>query len=234
MQDSPLPSATQDIVNELAARTYVLVSRSTAFSASGDLVYDQQDMFFVPFVGLRARDAAGTELLACSSAKDAATDRDARSPHALDANAAPSGLRFAAGRREPRRSSSVWRFCTPGRSRRRPATLSRNDNGDTVLHEWIMAWVAHQVVANPLHLFDANIFYPERHTLAYSDHLFVQSMMGAPLLWAGASPVLVHNLVLMAGFALTGWTTCLVSRDGPAAGWRRSSADRSSRSTRSR
>jgi hypothetical protein len=91
-----------------------------------------------------------------------------------------------------------------------PGVLSRNDTADTVLHEWIMAWVAHQVVTNPLHLFDANIFFPERYTLAYSDHLFVQSMLGAPLLWAGASPVLVHNLVLLAGFALTGWTTCLV------------------------
>ena len=91
-----------------------------------------------------------------------------------------------------------------------PATLSRNDTADTILHEWIMAWVAHQVVTDPWHLFDANIFFPERHTLAYSDHLFVQSMMGAPMLWAGASPVLVHNLVLMAGLALTGWTTCLV------------------------
>lgn len=91
-----------------------------------------------------------------------------------------------------------------------PGTLSRNDVGDTVLHEWILAWVAHQIVTDPLHLFDANIFFPERHTLAYSDHLFVQSMMGAPLSWAGASPVLVHNLVLLAGLALTGWTTSLV------------------------
>jgi hypothetical protein len=92
----------------------------------------------------------------------------------------------------------------------RPGVLSRNDVGDTVLHEWIMAWVAHQIVTDPLHLFDANIFHPERRTLAYSDHLFVQSMLGAPLLWAGVSPVLVHNLVLLAGFALTGWATCLV------------------------
>ena len=91
-----------------------------------------------------------------------------------------------------------------------PGTLSRNDNGDYVLHEWIMAWVAHQLVSNPLHLFDANIFHPERYTLAYSDHLFLQSLFGAPLLWAGASPVLVHNLVLIAGFALSGWTTSLV------------------------
>lgn len=91
-----------------------------------------------------------------------------------------------------------------------PGVLSRNDNGDAVLHEWILAWVAHQVVADPLHLFDANIFYPERYTLAYSDHLFVQSMLAAPLLWAGASPVLAHNIVLILGFALTGWTTSLV------------------------
>jgi len=91
-----------------------------------------------------------------------------------------------------------------------PATLSRNDNGDTVLHEWIMAWVAHQLPRDPVHLFDANILYPERHTLAYSDPLIVQSVLGAPLLWAGWSPVVAYNVVLILGFALTGWTTCLV------------------------
>ena len=91
-----------------------------------------------------------------------------------------------------------------------PGLLSRNDVADTVLHEWIMAWVAHQLVTDPLRLFDANIFYPERYTLAYSDHLIVQSLMGAPLTWAGFSPVLVHNVVLIAGYALTGWTTAFV------------------------
>jgi uncharacterized membrane protein SirB2 len=91
-----------------------------------------------------------------------------------------------------------------------PGTWSRNDNDDTVLHEWTIAWVSHAVVHQPQHLFDANIFYPERNTLAYSDHLFPQSMMAAPLLWAGGSPVLAYNLLLIAGFALTGWATSLV------------------------
>jgi hypothetical protein len=91
-----------------------------------------------------------------------------------------------------------------------PGTWSRNDNGDTVLHEWIMAWVAHQIPRDPVHLFDANILYPERHTLAYSDPLIVQSAFGAPLFWAGLSPVPAYNLVLILGFALTGWTSCLV------------------------
>src|SRR4249920_236368 len=91
-----------------------------------------------------------------------------------------------------------------------PGGLSRNDTADTVHHEWILAWDAHQLARDPRHLFDANIFYPERDTLAYSDHLIVQGAMGAPLFWLGASPVLVYNLLLIAGLALTGWTTSLV------------------------
>lgn len=91
-----------------------------------------------------------------------------------------------------------------------PGQLSRNDTHDTVHHEWILAWDAHQIVTDPLRLFDTNTFYPERDTLAYSDHLIVQGLMGAPLFWLGASPVLVYNLLLIAGLALTGWTTSLV------------------------
>lgn len=91
-----------------------------------------------------------------------------------------------------------------------PGRLGRNGQADTQLNAWTMAWVAHQVVHDPLHLFDTNIFYPERHTLAFSEHLFVQSMIGAPVRWAGGSPVLVYNLVFIAGMALTGWAMALV------------------------
>ena len=91
-----------------------------------------------------------------------------------------------------------------------PAHLSRNDNGDTMLNEWTLAWVAHQAPRAPLNLYQANIFYPERDTLAYSESMIVQSAMAAPLLWLGASPVLAYNLVLLAGFTLTGWAVALV------------------------
>src|SRR5262252_1611742 len=86
-----------------------------------------------------------------------------------------------------------------------PGRLSRNDHPDTLLNEWTIAWVAHEAPRAPWHLFDANIFHPDRDALAYSEHLTVPAAMGAPLFWAGASPVLVYNLVLLAGFALTGW-----------------------------
>jgi hypothetical protein len=91
-----------------------------------------------------------------------------------------------------------------------PAELSRNDNADTVLNEWTIAWVAHQFPRAPLHLFDANIFYPDPNTLAYSEHLFVPAMIGVPLLELGASPILTYNLLLLAGLTLTGWSMSLV------------------------
>jgi len=91
-----------------------------------------------------------------------------------------------------------------------PGRLSRNDNGDTMLNEWTIAWVAHQAPRAPTRLFDANIFYPERRTLAFSESMIVQGMLAAPVLWLGGSPVLAYNLVLIAGFALTGWAACLL------------------------
>ena len=84
-----------------------------------------------------------------------------------------------------------------------PGTLSRNDNGDAQLNEWIMAWVAHQLPRDPAHLFQGNIFYPAPDTLAYSEPLVVPALMGAPVAWLGGSPVLVFNLMVMTGFMLT-------------------------------
>ena len=77
--------------------------------------------------------------------------------------------------------------------------LSRVDAPDAQLNAWALAWVAHQLPNDPLHLFDANIFHPERYTLAYSEPLLVPALIGAPLHWLGASPVLVHNVLVMVG-----------------------------------
>jgi hypothetical protein len=84
-----------------------------------------------------------------------------------------------------------------------PHILSRHDNGDVMLNEWILAWVQRQLLRDPLHLFQGNIFYPAPDTLAYSEPLIVPAIMAAPVRWLGGSPVLVHNLLVIAGFALT-------------------------------
>ncbi|MEZ5287916.1 MAG: hypothetical protein R2712_24585 [Vicinamibacterales bacterium] len=88
--------------------------------------------------------------------------------------------------------------------------LSRLDNDDTGLNVWIVAWVEHILPRNPLALFDAPMFYPEPHTLAYSEHLLVPALIGAPLRAAGVSPVTTYNVLALLGLCLSGWTMSLV------------------------
>lgn len=68
-----------------------------------------------------------------------------------------------------------------------------NDAGDPLLNTWALAWVAHQLPFAPAHVFDGNIFHPERRTLAYSETLLAPAIVGAPLLWLGTGPILVYN-----------------------------------------
>ncbi|HWI17936.1 MAG TPA: hypothetical protein VNT81_09330 [Vicinamibacterales bacterium] len=86
-----------------------------------------------------------------------------------------------------------------------PAGLARLDNHDAELNTWIISWVPHALVTSPLNLFHAPIFHPERYSLAFSEHMLVPSLFGAPLIWAGVSPVLVYNLLIMLGFTLSGF-----------------------------
>jgi len=75
---------------------------------------------------------------------------------------------------------------------------------------WAIAWVGHQLPRDPLHLFNANIFYPEPMTLGYSEAMIVQGALAMPIIAAGGSAVLAYSLVLLAGFVLTGWAFCLL------------------------
>lgn len=86
-----------------------------------------------------------------------------------------------------------------------PAGLARLDNNDAQLNTWIIAWVPHALATSPLNLFEAPIFYPEHRSLAFSEHMLVPSLLGAPLIWAGVSPVFVYNLLIMLGLALSGF-----------------------------
>jgi len=87
-----------------------------------------------------------------------------------------------------------------------------HDDGDPLLNAWTLAWVAHQLPRAPARLFDANIFYPERKTLAFTETLLLPGVVAAPLHWVGVAPLLVHNLVLLSGFVVSGAGTALLVR----------------------
>ncbi len=88
-----------------------------------------------------------------------------------------------------------------------------HDAGDPLLNVWALSWVAHQLPAAPMHLFDANIFFPDRWTLAYSETLLAPGIVVAPLLWMGVSRVFVYNLVFVSGFIFSGVGTALLVRE---------------------
>ena len=87
-----------------------------------------------------------------------------------------------------------------------------HDDGDPLLNTWALSWVAHQLPRAPAHLFDANIFYPERRTLAFSETLILPALVVAPLHWLGVGPVLVYNIVFLSGFIVSGVGTALLVR----------------------
>ncbi len=65
---------------------------------------------------------------------------------------------------------------------------------------WNISWVARTIVAEPTRLFDANIFYPHRTTLAYSEANILPGVIGAPAYWLTRNPWLTLNVVLLFGF----------------------------------
>ncbi len=60
-----------------------------------------------------------------------------------------------------------------------------NELADVRLVTWMLAWNAHAFITDPLHIFDANIFFPNKGTLAYSEAFLAPSLFVAPLNWAG-------------------------------------------------
>ena len=75
---------------------------------------------------------------------------------------------------------------------------------DPLFSIWRLSWIAHALRQDPRYLFDANIFYPHPRTLAYSDAMLLEGLIAAPLLWARINPVLVYNLMFLAGIVSSG------------------------------
>jgi hypothetical protein len=86
------------------------------------------------------------------------------------------------------------------------------DPGDSYLASWILAWDFHQTFRDPLHLFDANIFFPYRYTLAFSEHQWGIALLFFPAFAAGLPPLTVHGLAMLFGFAFCGFGAFRLSR----------------------
>lgn len=97
-----------------------------------------------------------------------------------------------------------------------------SDAGDPYINSWILWWDYHQTFRDPLHLFHANIFYPLRYTLAFSEHDYGIAVVFFPLFALGLQPLTVHGAALLTGYAFSGYGAFRLVRtltNSTGAGW---------------
>ena len=83
---------------------------------------------------------------------------------------------------------------------------------DPAFAQWIIGWGARALTHDPWHFFDANMFYPYHHTLAWGDNMFAITLLAIPLI-----PIFgllaSYNLLLLATSALSAFTLYLLARE---------------------
>lgn len=99
-----------------------------------------------------------------------------------------------------------------------PTSSLPGDYGDPVFVSWAMGWVAGtltEALQQPSALgglWNANIFFPESQTLAFSEHFIGQTLTVLPIYWVTGNLILAYNVAFGATFILTGLGTFLLAR----------------------
>lgn len=82
-------------------------------------------------------------------------------------------------------------------------SAGRVDSGDGRFSIWNVAWVAHALTTDPLQLYDANIFYPNPNTLAYSEANLFAGALAAPVWLLSANPHAASNWTILCSFVFS-------------------------------
>ena len=93
-----------------------------------------------------------------------------------------------------------------------PGSTVLSATPDTDLFLWTLQWDVHALTHQPWAIFDANIYAPERNTLAYSENLLGSAPLAAPILWLTGNAVLAMNLIVLLASTLCGVGTYVLAR----------------------
>jgi hypothetical protein len=89
--------------------------------------------------------------------------------------------------------------------------------GDSLFVTWTIAWDIKAMLNNPLNIFNANIYYPYKYTLAYSEHMIGVGLLALPFYLLTQNPIFTYNAMLLLSFVLSSWGTyllvCNLTRD---------------------
>src|SRR5262245_56200394 len=78
--------------------------------------------------------------------------------------------------------------------------------GDALESVYIVAWNVHQAFRSPAHLFDANVLHPNPHSLAFTDHRLLPTLLVAPVVWATGNAVLAYNVGILLACLLAAYS----------------------------
>ena len=84
------------------------------------------------------------------------------------------------------------------------------DRVDGLLITWFLNWDIHVIllgVKDWVDFYNANIFYPYKLTLAFSETMLPQALIGLPFVLLLKEPLLAYNISLILGLALTGFAS---------------------------
>ena len=78
------------------------------------------------------------------------------------------------------------------------------DLGDPLFTSWLLGWDADRL-RHGFHAFwDAPIFFPSRHTLAFAEHLLGIAVPIAPVIWLTGNPILGYNISFLLTYVIAG------------------------------
>jgi hypothetical protein len=80
--------------------------------------------------------------------------------------------------------------------------LGRVNTDDGRWSIWVVSWVAYALGNDPMGVYHANIFYPQRNALAFSESNLVEGALGAPVWALTRNPYTTHNAVALLSFVI--------------------------------
>ena len=92
-------------------------------------------------------------------------------------------------------------------------STGRVDSGDGRHGVWNVAWVAHALTTAPTTVFDANIFFPNPHALAFSEANLLAGVLAIPA-WviSGGNPYAAYNSVVLMAFTFAALSAYFLAR----------------------
>src|SRR5947199_8424992 len=128
----------------------------------------------------------------------------------------PRSVARRAARAFARELSILLAFCAMTAAMTWPWVLHLRDavadRGDPYMIAWTLWWDYHQTFHDPVHLFDANVFYPYKYTLAFSENDYGIALPFFPLFAAGLRALTVNSIATFLGFAFCGYGAFRLTR----------------------